>query len=440
MPYDGPVATARKPRRRARGAVEELPSGALRVKVYAGSDPVTGRRHYLTETIPAGRDAAGAAEVARTRLLNQVDERRSPRTKATVNQLLDRWLEVLDVEVSTRRGYVRKLDKHVRPLLGATAVARVDTEALESFYAVLRKCRDHCRGRRYVQHRTAGRHECDGRCGPHKCRGLAPATVRQIHWILSGALDRAVRWHWIAVNPADHADKPALPHPDPQPPSAEEAARLVSEAWSDPDWGTLVWLAMTTGARRGELCALRWSHADLAAGVLTVRRALYLDEDGQWKEKDTKAHQQRRIVLDPETVAVLEEHWRRCRARAHALGISLPASGYVFAPDPDGSAALNPDTATQRYSRMAERLGIDTHLHALRHYTATELITAGTDIRTVAGRLGHGGGGATTLRVYAAWVSEADQRAATQIAARMPKRPTQAEPPEPPKRRPRLAG
>jgi hypothetical protein len=58
-------------------------------------------------------------------------------------------------------------------------------------------------------------------------------------------------------------------------------------------------------------------------------------------------------------------------------------------------------------------------IHKLRHYSATELINAGVDVRTVAGRLGHGGGGATTLRVYAAWLSEADQRAATALAGRM---------------------
>ena len=68
---------------------------------------------------------------------------------------------------------------------------------------------------------------------------------------------------------------------------------------------------------------------------------------------------------------------------------------------------------------MCAGVGIDTHLHALRHYSATELISAGVDIRTVAGRLGHGGGGATTLRVYAAWVSESDKRAADILAGRM---------------------
>jgi len=48
---------------------------------------------------------------------------------------------------------------------------------------------------------------------------------------------------------------------------------------------------------------------------------------------------------------------------------------------------------------------------------------AGVDVRTVAGRLGHSGGGSTTLRVYSAWVSEVDQRAAGSLAARMPELP-----------------
>ena len=59
-------------RNRRRGEVEELPSGALRVKVYAGEDALTGRRHYLRETVPAGPTAARDAERARARLLNQV--------------------------------------------------------------------------------------------------------------------------------------------------------------------------------------------------------------------------------------------------------------------------------------------------------------------------------------------------------------------------------
>lgn len=88
------MAAPRAGRRKQRGAIDELPSGALRVRVYAGKDPVTGRRHDLQELIPPGPKAATLAEEARTRLLNQVDEQRNPRTKATVNRLLDRYLAV----------------------------------------------------------------------------------------------------------------------------------------------------------------------------------------------------------------------------------------------------------------------------------------------------------------------------------------------------------
>lgn len=71
---------------------------------------------------------------------------------------------------------------------------------------------------------------------------------------------------------------------------------------------------------------------------------------------------------------------------------------------------------------MCAKLGIDSHLHALRHYSATEF-TAGVDLRTVAGQLGHGG--ATTLRVYAAWVGESDRCAAEVLSGRL-KRPQQS--------------
>lgn len=83
---------------------------------------------------------------------------------------------------------------------------------------------------------------------------------------------------------------------------------------------------------------------------------------------------------------------------------------------------------SSRYKEMAERLGIVTHLHSLRHYSATELLSAGVDLRTVAGRLGHGGGGATTLRVYAAWVAASDRKAAELLGARLPKRRNAADP------------
>jgi integrase len=82
-----------------------------------------------------------------------------------------------------------------------------------------------------------------------------------------------------------------------------------------------------------------------------------------------------------------------------------------------------PGTVTHRYTPMCARLGIDSHLHALRYYSATELLTAGLDLRTVFGPFGHADGGATTLRLHAARVGGADRSAAEILRSRRQRPP-----------------
>lgn len=219
-----------------------------------------------------------------------------------------------------------------------------------------------------------------------------------------------MRWEWIAANPARVAQRPRLKTPEPDPPSAADAARLLDSAFEmDDDLGTLVWLVMTTGIRRGEVCALRWRHVDLDGETIEIRRAYTLHK-GVGVEKDTKTHQMRRIALDSETVALLREYRAAFRLDSR-ISAARPRSD-VRVHEREGPRAQQTVLAARvssRYKYMAERLGFDTHLHALRHYSATELLSAGVDLRTVAGRLGHGGRGATTLRVYAAWVAASDR-------------------------------
>jgi len=412
------MAAAKEPRR-ARGEIEQLPSGSFRVRVYAGIDPLSGKRHYLVETVPAGPSAAAQAKKVRARLLNEVDERRSTRTNATVNELLDRYLDVLEVADTTRAGYERLARLYIRPVLGSLPIGRIDGEVLDTFYSQLRRCRARCsRDGRSIDHRVLGLHDCDKRCGPHSCKPLGASYLRQCHVLLNGAFARAVKWRWVGVNPVHQADAPSQPPPDPQPPTPEQAARIVDEAFKDPDWGMFVWLAMTTGARRGELCALRWDRLDVSAGVLDIRTSLAQINRRVW-EKDTKTHQRRRIVLDAQTLALLAAYRAEAERSLGLLDAVVRDTDYIFSAAPDHGEPLRPDTVTQRYTRMCRRLGYHMHIHQLRHFSATELIAAGVDVRTVAGRLGHGGGGTTTLRVYSAWVGEADQRAAKTLNGRL---------------------
>lgn len=410
------------PDERQRGRIEER-SKTLRVVVFAGNDPVTGRRTYLRETIN-GTDKAAykRAEKALTKLLAQVDSQRSTPSTVSLSFALDEWMRTSEIEDSTRHTYSGYIDRSIKPALGETAVNKISARMLEGFYTELRRCRARCDGKPYIEkHKKPGEHDCVAEeCRPHACKPMAASTVRQIHAIISGTLDAAERWDWISSNPARVARKPRQKRPEPDPPTPAEAARLSEEAFRmDEDWGTLVWLAMTTGMRRGELVGLRFSRIDLDEEVIDLRR--------NWvrgKEKDTKTHQNRRIALDSETVTLLREHRDRVANRVRDLGAKFNDDLYVFAGTrhPDHTRPYSPNAITQRYKDMADRLGIKTHLHALRHYSATELLTAGIDLPTVSGRLGHGGGGATTLRVYAAWVAASDRKAAEILGSRMPKR------------------
>jgi DNA-binding transcriptional regulator YhcF (GntR family) len=167
---------------------------------------------------------------------------------------------------------------------------------------------------------------------------------------------------------------------------------------------------------------MRWDLLDLDRSVLTIRSSIAQQGTRTW-EKATKTHQQRRIALDDNTVALLRAYREQCEQNALTIDTTLASDSRIFSGSVDHSTWLRPSSVSNRYARMCNRLGWDMNIHQLRHYSATELVSAGVDVRTVAGRLGHGGGGSTTLRTYSAWVSEADQRAAKRAGVRMPSLP-----------------
>jgi integrase len=411
--------------------------------LFTGDDPLTGRRRYATETHPT----EALARKALNRMRVERDQDRIARTNALFSVALGEWMAVQELTETTRRSYEAYIRNHIG--VGPRGRAAVQAERADAGAVVRRPAavpsplyarRDPSgpprRRRAPVRPRpaqaTAGttadrvagalvrRLRMRGRLLPAAlCRPMSNATINRIHFIVSGALAAAVRWGWIATNPASVARKPRVPAPQPNPPTLDQVARILAAAWEDSaEWGTLVWLVMVTGLRRDELVALRWSDVDFDTETLLVRRGI-VKVGSRVIEKDSKTHRMRRIALDPETVKVLQEHRARWDVQAVEPGLDALDDAFLFSYEPDQSRPLDPSGVTHRYSRMCAGLGIDSHLHALRHYSATELLGAGVDLRTVAGRLGHGGGGVTTLRVYAAFVAESDRRAADILASRM---------------------
>jgi integrase len=302
--------------------------------------------------------------------------------------------------------YESQIRNYIRPNLGDVPLlllVRDASERLETFYARLRRCRRLCSGKPLIEeHKAEGSHDCAAvKCRAHVCEPYAASSIRQIHAILSGALSAAVRWGWISYNPMPSVKPPAKKRPQPRPPTPEQMASIVEAAWNaSNEWGLYVWLSAVTGARRGEVIALQWDDIDLTGGILRLDENYVRTADGMIL-KDTKTHQMRRVSIDEPTVELLRKHKEDCTQRMFLLGLPLGGDTWLFSAQPDLSKPRDPSAVTRRYSRLTSKLGIDTQLKQLRHYSATELLTAGVDLRTVAGRLGHGDG-TTTLRHYAA--------------------------------------
>lgn len=299
-------------RRRPRGHIEELPSHRFRAIVYAGTDPLTGRTRQIKQTAATYAEA----EVALTKLLRQVDEQQHPKSVITVREALEQWIEVADLEVTTRERYEDLIRLDIGPRLGHLQAGKLDAEILERFYARLHTCRELCSGKP-----PKG----------HTCRPLSSSTTRKIHYILRGALEREVRWRYLSVNPAELVAAPAPRRTKPDPPSAHEAAVLISNAWRDPGWGLLLWLTMVTGFRRGELCSLRWRHLDLERRQLWVERSTAQTSRAGVFEKETKTDTNRRTGRPP-----LRSGLRQLALGAVALAVTYGSSATRL-PTPDRS-------------------------------------------------------------------------------------------------------
>lgn len=424
------------PEVRKRGGIRRHGNG-WQARVSAGFDPSTGERIVLYETVAiapastkaarerAERDAYSEAQKKLTSLQADADALKVARTKATVRALLERYMEQIEIAPTTRPTYEAQIRLYILPNLGDVPLVLFVRDAAaraEKLYGRLRKCRAMCSGKPFIEkHAEQGEHDCAAaECKPHVCKPYAASSVRSIHAILSGACSAAVRWGWISFNPMPAVKVPAKPRPQPRPPSSEQMAVIVETAWkSAPEWGLYVWLSAVTGARRGEVVALQWEDIDFTKKVVRLDENYVRTADGMVL-KDTKTHQMRRVSIDDATIELLKRHRDDCAARLGLLGLELTGETWLFSAKTDFSRPRDPASLTRRYGRLVANLGVKTTLKELRHYSATELLTAGVDLRTVAGRLGHGDG-TTTLRHYAAWVSSADEVAATLVGARMPR-------------------
>jgi len=195
--------------------------------------------------------------------------------------------------------------------------------------------------------------------------GRSPATCNRNVHALAAVLSACVRWEWIDSNPCRKVARLTEDKGRVRYLTEDERTRLlaVCKASQSAALYTVVVIALSTGARRGEILGLRWRDVSLADGMLTFR--------------GTKNGDDRSVPVEGKALHALRE-WGKVRP--------FNGDALVF-PSADGK---RPASLRQAFEHALERAEIsDFRWHDMRHDAASRLVMAGCTLRDVQEMLGH---------------------------------------------------
>ena len=284
-------------------------------------------------------------------------------SRMTLGEWLDRWLtdyKENTVRPGTLAGYRSCIENYIKPQLGGKQVSLVTAQDVQKLYRKLKE---------------------NGRIKEHPRFGsaLSDTTINRLHAIFHQAMEDAFHAHIIAKNPTVGATVPKASHAPKRVLTDKELDTFLDAVREDKIWGDFFYVELTTGLRRGEICALRWEDFDTKQETLHVRRTLHKEKGKPLTTGDTKTYAgTRKIVLPPSTAQLLRERKK-----------TAPTE-WIF-PNPfDPEQPIAPGTAYNRLKALLKETGLpDIRFHDLRHTFATHAIASGVDAKTLSGILGH---------------------------------------------------
>ena len=286
---------------------------------------------------------------------------------------------------NTQMGYENSIYKHIVPALGKVKLSELDQAKLQQFYTTLKK---------------SGRLRETERYGP----GLSDRSVRACHEVIRMALDRAVTERLLRTNPAEACKLPPKRRKEMQVLHRDEIQRFLIQAKEEGFYEMAV-LELSTGMRRGEICALQWDDLDLNTGELRICRQVYR-ADGQLTVSQPKTRTSlRTVILPPVVLSILRE--RKAQS----------SSKWIFPSPKDDSVPCSPDAVRKKLKRILEHAECRTvRFHDLRHTFATTALEHGMDVKTLSAIIGHVNS-ATTLNIYSHVTDQMRIQAAEKIDA-----------------------
>jgi integrase len=348
------------------GHVRQRSPGSWEIRYSAGPDP-SGKRKTATATVRGSRKDA---EKELRRLLHSVDAgAHVDPSRMTARDWFAAWLTEVRPAVAQRshQRYEETVRLYLAPALGNVPVAKLTAAHVQ---------------RAYNAWGVGGRG--DGRAG-----GLSPSARRYCHKILRMALSRAVELQLITRNPCD-VFRRRLPRSERREMvilSPSQSRQLLDAA------GPLympILLALTTGARRGEVLGLRWCNVELGDGGGLIRIVESLEQvGGELRSVAPKGGKVRSVTLPSFVIAELRQRKLRQAETLLRLGVSQAGDTRLCVRD-DGQVPT-PGGLTAAFRRLIRSIeGFpQIHFHSLRHTHATELLASGVHPKVASERLGH---------------------------------------------------
>jgi integrase len=218
-------------------------------------------------------------------------------------------------------------------------------------------------------------------------RPLSAKSVRSIAGVVSSAFHRAVKWGLVATNPVSNSEPPVPKKHKGMALLPTEQMLMIESATGPACLPVFLQLSAATGARRGEMLALRWS--DIDGNDVLIARSLTQTRQGL-EFKGTKTDRPRRVGLPESVLISLEAHRKKQSELRRQFGPSYRADLNLIFANPDGTP-LRPDSISASVSLLCRRLGLPkgASLHTLRHSHGSVLLAGGVDLATVSERLGH---------------------------------------------------
>ena len=218
--------------------------------------------------------------------------------------------------------------------------------------------------------------------------GMNARSVIMIHAVLHRSLKQALKWGIVGRNPVDAVTRPRFRKKEMQTLTDTQVRSLLLAAQGT-RYEILLWMAVATGLRQGELLGLRWSDLDWQTRSLHVQRQLQRQPGNGLRFTPPKSAAGRRvIVLGEATIKKLRQHNVLLQAERRQAGEAWQENDLVF-PSSTGTP-WDHRNVFRYFKRFLTKAALpDIRFHDLRHTAATLMLQQGVNPKIVQERLGH---------------------------------------------------